>query len=292
MKKLLLVALLFISSCALASKHEVSITATSVNDDPAIQIISEVGSSTTVVRTGTDAQPTYIFPVTSCGFWKCPNGHSGILSISAQGVHWQSSSEAGDNFDLPLASAKFYACWMGGLGACVDVSGNRHIFLPNQENGKVTNYRKDFFKIYFKLLSETTENFAGADSAFWQLRGARPPQLVPPIDDAFRVQVAAWRALPVKPALSADANKQRVLAESYLREKDFKSAIEHYELGLKDAPMWPEGWFNLALLYGETGNFRKAADRMKHYLELLPDSPDAVAAHDKIIIWEDKAEKK
>ena len=45
----------------------------------------------------------------------------------------------------------------------------------------------------------------------------------------------------------------------------------------------------MALLYGETSEYALAADRMKHYLELMPNSPDAAAARDKIVIWEDKA---
>jgi predicted TPR repeat methyltransferase len=89
--------------------------------------------------------------------------------------------------------------------------------------------------------------------------------------------------------LPEEARKQRLLAESYLREKDFKGSIEHYELGVKACATWPEGWFNLALLYGETSEYALAADRMKHYLELMPNSPDAAAARDKIVIWEDKA---
>ena len=30
---------------------------------------------------------------------------------------------------------------------------------------------------------------------------------------------------------------------------------------------------------------------MKHYLELMPDAPDAKDAHDQMIIWEDKAKQ-
>jgi hypothetical protein len=30
---------------------------------------------------------------------------------------------------------------------------------------------------------------------------------------------------------------------------------------------------------------------MRHYLVLMPDAPDAKAAREKVIIWEDKAKK-
>ena len=65
----------------------------------------------------------------------------------------------------------------------------------------------------------------------------------------------------------------------------------HYEAGLEENPIWPEGWFNAALLYESLGDFASAAERMKNYLILLPDSPEAAAAKAKIIVWEDKAKQ-
>jgi len=38
-----------------------------------------------------------------------------------------------------------------------------------------------------------------------------------------------------------------------------------------------------------TNNYADATDRMKHYLELAPDAPDAKDAREQMIIWEDKA---
>jgi tetratricopeptide (TPR) repeat protein len=67
------------------------------------------------------------------------------------------------------------------------------------------------------------------------------------------------------------------------------SAIEHYEAGLEAQPMWPVGWFNLALIYAEQNNYVDAADRMKHYLELASDAPDAQSAREQMTIWDDKA---
>jgi tetratricopeptide (TPR) repeat protein len=108
---------------------------------------------------------------------------------------------------------------------------------------------------------------------------------------SFQQIASEWRVLAVKPELPEEVRKQRILAESYLREKDFNGSIQHYELGVRACATWPEGWFNLALLYAEAGEFALAADSMKHYLELMPNSPDAAAARDKVVIWEDKASK-
>lgn len=105
----------------------------------------------------------------------------------------------------------------------------------------------------------------------------------------FRASAAAWRENPVKPPLGPDAERQRILAENAIKEKNLPSAVTHYESALAAQPMWPAGWFNLALIYAEENNYVDATDRMKHYLELLPDAPDANSAREQIVIWEDKA---
>jgi hypothetical protein len=107
----------------------------------------------------------------------------------------------------------------------------------------------------------------------------------------FRVAAKAWRDNPAKPPLGSEAERHRILAEDAIKERNLDVAIEHYERGLEVQPMWPEGWFNLALIYGEQNNYADASDRMKHYLELAPDAPDAKSAREQLIIWEDKARR-
>jgi regulator of sirC expression with transglutaminase-like and TPR domain len=43
------------------------------------------------------------------------------------------------------------------------------------------------------------------------------------------------------------------------------------------------------MIYAAQNNYTDALDAMKHYLELVPDAPDAQAAREQMIIWEDKA---
>jgi hypothetical protein len=45
------------------------------------------------------------------------------------------------------------------------------------------------------------------------------------------------------------------------------------------------------MIYGEQKNYTDAADRMRHYLELVPNAPDAKEARDQMIIWEDEGQK-
>lgn len=66
-------------------------------------------------------------------------------------------------------------------------------------------------------------------------------------------------------------------------------AVDHYEIGVADDPMWAQGWYNAALIWGELKNYAQAAWDMKHYLIFMPNSSDASAARKEIIIWEDKA---
>lgn len=108
---------------------------------------------------------------------------------------------------------------------------------------------------------------------------------------AFAAAAKAWRENPVKPPLSPEADNQWVLAENAVKEKNLDSAVEHYEAALQIQSMWPTGWFDLAMIYGEQQDFADAADAMKHYLELVPNAPDAKAAHDQMIIWQDKAKQ-
>jgi len=105
---------------------------------------------------------------------------------------------------------------------------------------------------------------------------------------AFKVKADAWRALAEKPKIPDSAYPHQVLAEDAYKNQDLPKALKEYVLALKDFPMWPEGQFNAAYIASELKNYRIAVMRMKCYLMLKPDAPDAKAAKDNIIIWQDK----
>lgn len=105
----------------------------------------------------------------------------------------------------------------------------------------------------------------------------------------FQQQARTWRHAGAKvPDFSDDARREKLLAEDAISEKNFESAVRHYEAGLRVQPLWPEAWFNLGLIYGEMKDYVEAADRMKHYLELMPDATNAQEAKDKVLLWEAK----
>ena len=289
-KTLLAILIVLLPPCIWAKDPPERIEPTTFNGNLALKFFDDHTTKdfSIVELGGTDAAPVFIFHVEHLHWNNCP----GLLIVSAKRVHWAANCEP-NNFDVPSSEAIITTSgrdWQ----VHVEASGEKYQFLGTRLSAGRAHTSVGFFVSIWmiRFLMQTVQDFPAAEGRFWQLRGEKPPAMAQAIDDAFRAQAAAWRALAVKPELPEEARKQRLLAESYLREKDFKGSIEHYELGVKAAPTWPEGWFNLALLYGETGEYALAADRMKHYLELLPNSPDAAAARDKIVIWEDKASRK
>lgn len=104
----------------------------------------------------------------------------------------------------------------------------------------------------------------------------------------FQEQLKPWREAITKPAMPEAARDHQVLAEYAFKEKNTDKSMLEYTEALKIFSTWPEGQFNLATLCGEAKHYQCAVLHMKEYLELAPDSPDAQAAKDSIIIWNDK----
>ena len=96
----------------------------------------------------------------------------------------------------------------------------------------------------------------------------------------YRKKAASNAALP------EEANKYKVQAEGAVRDKEFDDAADLYAAALKIAPWWPVGHFNRALVLGEIGDYEMAKREMKHYMQLVPNAPNARAAQDKIYEWE------
>jgi tetratricopeptide (TPR) repeat protein len=104
----------------------------------------------------------------------------------------------------------------------------------------------------------------------------------------FLAQAKAWREAAIKPAMPEEAHDHEVLAEFAFKQRDTEKAINEYTSALSVFPTWPEGQFNLATLAGEKKLYDVAILHMKEYLELVPESPDAQAAKDSVIVWRDQ----
>ena len=107
----------------------------------------------------------------------------------------------------------------------------------------------------------------------------------------FTQQAALWRALTNKPPLPEEVRVRRMLAEDAVRNNKPEDALNLYELGVQIYPMWPQGWFNAAVVAANLGYYVDAAEHMQAYLELMPDAADAQAARDQIAMWQYKAKQ-
>jgi tetratricopeptide (TPR) repeat protein len=107
----------------------------------------------------------------------------------------------------------------------------------------------------------------------------------------FPAHAATWRALATKPALPDTVRVRRMMAEDALKNKKPEDALRYYEQGIESYSMWPEGWFNAALVAGELGEYPQAVEFIQNYLELVPDAKDAQSARDQLEIWKIKAQE-
>ncbi len=112
---------------------------------------------------------------------------------------------------------------------------------------------------------------------------------LPDPETEFARQAALWRARNPKPRLSDAANRHRLLAEDATRARNYVRAIREFEAALETDPTWPSGNFNLALLYEAVEDWGEAVRYMRRFLLLEPDSREAAAAREKIVLWEDRA---
>lgn len=234
-------------------------------------------------------QRTYVGTIKACVLLTCST------SVHSAAANFQ-ISKAGITFDAPLTldnkpfpgnvSVAFNIGYIEAYKTPICAAGVCYFlrFLPKNRPAKT---EETLVPYYLDWSDEATaQRFA---DAFNRLEYAA---IHPDIDTnfaTFSAAAKAWRENPAKPPLGPEADRHRILAENAIQEKNIDSAVEHYQNAVEVQPMWPEGWFNLALLYAEQNEFAEAADRMKHYLALAPDAPDAQDARAKMIIWEDKA---
>jgi hypothetical protein len=130
---------------------------------------------------------------------------------------------------------------------------------------------------------ESAKEFATAWYVLTQARKRYDPET----DSAFSEGVKHYRAEPQK--YTETLRRVQVQVESALKEHRMPEAATLYRDALKNAAGWPEGHFNLALLYGDLEFYTDAINEMHRYLFLVPAAPDARAAQDKIYEWELKA---
>lgn len=91
-----------------------------------------------------------------------------------------------------------------------------------------------------------------------------------------------------KPEIPESARKYMVQATSATTDKKYNNAIGLWNQVLSIAPYYPIAYFDKALLFEQTGDYKGAIENMNKYIELYPDAKDARGAKDKIYEWEGK----
>lgn len=147
----------------------------------------------------------------------------------------------------------------------------------------------EYFRFYFSSRSEAEALLRAWHDA--RVSAAQADQTADDPEAEFARHAALWRARDPKPPLSDAANRHRILAEDATRAKDYDRAIEGFEAALETDPTWPSGNFNLALLYEAVEDWEEAARYMRRFLLLEPDSREAGAAREKIVLWEERARR-
>lgn len=119
----------------------------------------------------------------------------------------------------------------------------------------------------------------------WKTAAAGIPREMAGITPAFESLAAAYRADPAAYVMTEETRALKVQAEAEVSEKRNFHAVQRFREALDLSPWWPQGHFNLALLYSELGLYHLATASMEKYLKLVPDAPNARAAQDKIYAW-------
>ena len=156
---------------------------------------------------------------------------------------------------------------------------------------QLTNGSRAGFELIEELAwatSDEAQEFAGAVNRLRSAARGEDLGVNQAVGPDFQQRAAVWRALPTKPAISEEVRKHRLLAEDSVKGKQFEAAVEEYEAGLANDPVWPEGHFNAALLCAELGYYSVAIQHMRAYVELVPEAQDAQQARDQMVIWEAK----
>ena len=109
--------------------------------------------------------------------------------------------------------------------------------------------------------------------------------------ESFKPIAEKYKLLETKPALTEDARKYLVQAQSAAEEKRYADGIDLLEKALTIDPTFPKAHFNRAILWELSGIYGAAIFEMKKYLMLVPNADDARGAQDKIYEWEGKIAK-
>ena len=106
-------------------------------------------------------------------------------------------------------------------------------------------------------------------------------------DELLDKIVTIYQNVPMRPVLTDRLLHLQQQAEAEIANKNFKGAEADYDAILVEAPWWPDGHFNIALLLGPYRGFPRqdAIREMKFYLKLAPTGKYRDRANQKLATW-------
>gem|GEM_PF-1190793 len=103
-------------------------------------------------------------------------------------------------------------------------------------------------------------------------------------DNAIASMLTYIATLPAWPGISEEAREHAVRAQYYLgKGKNVDGAIKELHLALGVAPWWADGYHDLGVIEEGRGNHDEAKRRLKIFLAMAPNDPNARAVRDKMI---------
>ncbi len=103
----------------------------------------------------------------------------------------------------------------------------------------------------------------------------------------FASVVEKYKGQAAKQPVSEEQRKFIVQANAATQTKDYGQALNYFKQALQiNETGFPDAYFNMALIYAQLRQFDQAILSMKKYMLILPGSPDARNAQDKIYEWE------
>ena len=104
------------------------------------------------------------------------------------------------------------------------------------------------------------------------------------------VILLVWVSITFAETVSEEA--QRYMARGFAAAemakipKDYERAVREFEEAAKLAPNWPDVYSNLGSVQAKAGNYGEAMRHYKHYLELVPKTPDTAKVREEIYKFE------
>ncbi len=132
---------------------------------------------------------------------------------------------------------------------------------------------------YGRYDRDRVRRFGTAWTYLSRAAGTQPP-------DEASIRAAVMSAPALTPETEETLRRTQVQVELAIRENRLLDAARLYSAALNTTPNWTGGQFNHALVLGELEFYPSAISRMRAYLILSPNAPDARAATDKIYSWE------